>query len=476
MASRLQRLTKRLSRTTYESDMYDFGSHVAHAENPYNDEKDLLAIFENEPVAHGIIMTQNDAIFGEYSFEFVREKARKNEEAVKKIYLDWVRDPTIRFNQKIRTMGVKLLIDGLFYLEIDRDANTFYVLNKEDCTILWDEENIHIIGIKWDKISESSIYRSPKLDKDKNFIFIPIKNLIIASYFDMDTNLWQVSSLRSLVDSANILFHARNYNNDIFRSGGMPSFAYIFKGGINKDVFKKTVKEANTVKAGKNLFFKADIDIKQIGGFNKDMEYEKLIRSAYQDFMTAMRSSPLMTNLIDKAGGEDKNEFNAFSEKIHTLQSIMNDTVNEITWKLNVEPLDIKYTDEIAKVFKNRRMKVDTQLKKVLLLKANRASNPHKSVVFKLRKWVDLRLLSAIQKIWLDTGVMSPNEARAQIGLEPREGGDEFLTDKESASGIGAMGNTGGANPSSAVQSKTPTVAGAKPRVSASQKADGIDK
>jgi len=460
-------IRKRLTRTTYEPYNYDFDTYLTQATNPYNDESTFREIYEGEPIARGIVDTQVDCVFSEYDWDFMRKKPRKNEEKTKDEYMDWTSRPDVRFNQKVRSMATKLVLDNMFYLEVDPEAENFYVLNKENCELKWNKENTAILGINWWKNGAPS-YSNVNTEKAR---FIPIEKCVIGSYHDPDTNLWQSAPMRSLIESANILFHARAYNNDIFRSGGMPSFAYIFKQGITKDVFKKTVKEANHVKAGKNLFFKADVDIKQIGGFNKDMEYSDLMRSAIQDFMTALRNSPLMTNLWDKKGGEDKNEFNAFSEKIHTMQSIMNDSVNEVIWKIFVQKVHKTWTDDINKTFNDDRLEAEFKLEKVRLLKEKRADNPYKKVKFKLRKWVDLRLLSAVQKIWLDTGVISPNEARGQLGFEPREGGDKFLTDIEGAGQ--QMGNSGGANPSGTQnnQVKEPKASESEKKPSASQQA-----
>lgn len=471
MASRTQKfrhnLAKRISRTTFEPYSYDFDSYLTQATNPYNDATTLLQLYNEEPICRGIVDTQADAIFGDYDFNFLRIKPRENEKNTKDEYIDWTNEPNVRFNQKLRTMAAMLLVDGLFYLEIDPEAQNFYVLNKEDCEIRWNDTNTQIIGLNWYKTNPASPLPMDMRTNDNSTRFIPITHCVIASYHDPDTKYWQSAALRSLIDSANILFHARNYNNDIFRSGGMPSFAYIFKGGITKDVFKRTVKEANHVKAGKNLFFKADVDIKQVGGFNKDMEYEKLMKSAIQDFMTGMRISPLMMNLMEKSGGEDKNEFNAFSEKIHTHQSIMDDAVNETFWKIFVQTTQKLFTDGIQKVFKNKRLSVESKLEKVNVLKEKRASNPYKKVRFHLRKWVDLRLLSAIQKIWIDAGIINPNEGRKMIGLPPREGGDEYIDLNAS---VGAMGNTGGANLRDDAKIKEPKVSEPKKKPSVDDK------
>jgi len=174
--------------------------------------------------------------------------------------------------------------------------------------------------------------------------------------------------------------------------------------------------------------------------------------SAFQDLMTALNSSPIMSNFINRAGGEDKNEYNSTAEKIHTYQSIVNDGVNDIIWKLFVKPTHDQATTAIAKALKAE------DIEKVDLYKARRLENPYKKIKWHLRKWVDLRLLSAIQKIWIDTNIVNPNEARKMIGMEKYEGGDQYafqhaetLADKATEaqaqrSGVGATGNSGGAN------------------------------
>jgi len=214
---RLGWLRKRLSRTTFEPYSYGFDTFLTQATNPYNDNTTFREIYEGEPRIRGIIDTQANAIYGDYDFEFLRMKPQKNEIEAKETYLDIIRDSDVRFNQKIRSIAVKLLLDNLCYVEIDSTAKNFYVLNKKNCEIIWERDNITIAGINWYKYEHNS---KESLNEGINVAtFISIENLVIFSYHDPDTDLWQSAPMRSLVESANILFHSRDYNNEIFKSG-----------------------------------------------------------------------------------------------------------------------------------------------------------------------------------------------------------------------------------------------------------------
>ena len=204
----------------------------------------------------------------------------------------------------------------------------------------------------------------------------------------------------------------------------MPSAVYQLPEGTSPEEFKRFERLLSNTTAGKNLITKGIIKIDQIAGFTKDMEYDKLVDHAVQSIMTLLNVSPLMMNMggsSSPSGGESsKQEMNAFATGVHALQREISDLVTQ--------------------VIHNLYGTVDDDEPQVV-------GRPKKNLVhgirFKLRKWVDPRQLSAIHKIYLDTKVISPNEAREDLGREPREGGDEVLED-----GAGAMGNTGGESPS----------------------------
>lgn len=411
MASRWQKIQKRLTRTANNTKDRVVGLFSFKNDGIYNNETTWLELYRGEPFIRGAIDAKLNAAIGDWVLENVNEKpSEKEEKLLKQIKAD-LSHPKLRTNMKLRTIGWKYIIDSVVYIETQKTDGNYYILNSENCDPVWDDKDKFIIGFDWGKEG-----------KDK----VPLRGdeAVLGSVYDFDTNLFKLSPLQTLIDIGNLLYHARRYNLGIFENGGMPSAVYQLPEGTSPEEFKRFERLLSNTTAGKNLITKGIIKIDQIAGFTKDMEYDKLVDHAVQSIMTLLNVSPLMMNMggsSSPSGGESsKQEMNAFATGVHALQREISDLVTQ--------------------VIHNLYGTIDEDDPQVI-------GRPKKNLVsgirFKLRKWVDPRQLSAIHKIYLDTKVITPNEAREDLGREPREGGDEVLED-----GAGAMGNTGGENPS----------------------------
>lgn len=414
------RTGKRLTGTTYDSlgGIESFGSSRT---NPYTNDTTWLKIYSQEPFIRGAIDALVNAVTQEWSIESVKLKPSKADEALRIKITNELSSPRNFFRTKLATMTYKLIIDSLFVLETSATDKQFYVLNKEDCTIVWNDRYTRIKAIQWKKISEISTANVEEVTLNEG-------EFVLGSIFDPDTNLWQNSPMETLISIANLLYHAREYNLDIFKNGGVPSMLYTLPLETtpdSKDDFKRQVK---TIKSGENLIGIGDIKAQPIAGFTKDMEYNILVDHAIQSIMTLLGVSPLMMNLALKSGsgggGEGtRQEMNAFATRVHTIQKIINDGMTLAIHQIHgVEVFEDE--DEKPKVGRKRE-------------------DPVSFLRFKLRKWVDTRQQAAMHKIYIDTGVINANEARVEIGKEPREGGNEYSNSNDR----GAAGNTGELKP-----------------------------
>lgn len=406
---------KRQSTTTYPNTGIVFDTFSRASPNPFNNESTWLEMYNKEPFIKGAVDAIVKAAIGEWSLETAKEKASNiDKKAIEKINILFT-DPVMMFKTKLRTIAYKLLIDSVVFLETPEGDGTFFVLNKEDCTIGWDSRFTRIERVIWKK--KDTNIKEEILEKG---------SFVIGSMFDPDTKLWQSSPMETIVDIANLLYHARNYNLDIFRNGGVPSMLYTLPEGTVEEErlgFKRTIKK---LKSGENIVAIGEVNAEPIAGFTKDMEYNVLVDHGVQSIMTLYGVSPLMMNLAVKqgsgGGGEGSRQtMNAFATTVHTIQDILNDSITHAIHNLFAEEEDNEETSR-------GRPKMD----------------PYRMMRFKLRKWSDSRQLSAVHKIYKDIGVLNPNEIRGDLGREPRKGGDEYAETNDR----GAAGNTGGENPS----------------------------
>lgn len=417
---------KRITRTTYDNTVGFISSFGKTVTNPFDNSTTWLTIYSKEPFIRGAVDALVNAVVGEFDLESAKLKESKADEIKRVDIYNSLTDPASGIRTKLATMCYKLVIDSLFVLETNAKDKAFYVLNKEDCTVVWNDRNTVIEGVDWSQAS-AHLQSGSTIEPER----LHIGEFVIGSIFDPDTNLWQNSPMETLIDMANLLYHARQYNLDIFKHGGVPSMLYSLPPETtpeNKEIFKKEVKK---LKAGENLIGIGEVKAQAIAGFTKDMEYNVLVDHAVQSIMTLLGVSPLMMNLAVKSGsgggGEGtRQEMNAFATRVYQLQRIINDAVTLAIHNIHDPPVkdgaDPKPLEE-------------GRVKKTDIIKLLR---------FKLRKWVDIRQQAAMHKIYIDTGVLNPNEARKDIGKEPRVGGDEYSNSNDR----GASGNTGEANPS----------------------------
>ncbi len=411
---------KRVTGTTYDS-IGGVSSFGASRTNPYNNETTWLKIYSQEPFIRGAIDALVNAVVQEWSIESVKLNQSKADEALRLRITNDLSSPNNRFRTKLATMTYKLIIDSLFILETSKIDKNFYVLNKEDCTIRWSEPMAtKIEAIDWKKVSEATLDAEPVTLEEGEFV--------LGSVFDPDTNLWQNSPMETLISIANLLYHAREYNLDIFKNGGVPSMLYTLPLETTPDTKDDFERQVKKVKSGQNLIGIGDVKAQPIAGFTKDMEYNVLVDHAVQSIMTLLGVSPLMMNLALKqgsgGGGEGtRQEMNAFATRVHTLQKILNEGMT-LTVHNIYGAEDFTEADDTPKVGRKRE-------------------DPVSFLRFKLRKWVDTRQQAAMHKIYIDTGIINANEARVEIGKEPRVGGDEYSNSNDRA----AAGNTGEPKP-----------------------------
>lgn len=425
---------KRLTKPTYISqersgskltDMFNFKSE----ENPFNNESTWFDLYTNEPFIRGAIDSKTNAIAGMWSLETIKKNpTEKDKKRVDEIEM-WLSEPDLTFQTKLITIATKMQLTSLSILEIDRTEELFYILNKADCTLKWNDRKTRLDHLLWEKVEGSSNIGS--LFEDKT-VRLERHEFVLGSRFEADTNLWQNTVMETLIDIGNLLFHARRYNLKIFEQGGIPSMLFTLDTDTSDKEYNRFVRKMKNTKAGKNLTARGNVKATVIGGFNKDMEFDKMVEHAFQSILTLLNNSPVMMSYLKAKGGNDKQEANAFATSTHSYQGIIETMITSAIHKIfgKLVPGEIEVPDgkggKMMKQFVGRPK-----------------SDFIRTIRFKLRRWVNSREQAAIHKIYLDSTVMTPNEVRRHLGLEPREGGDEVLE-----MGL-QMGNDGNDKPSS---------------------------
>lgn len=322
-------------------------------------------IWKNEPDVRGSARAKvNAAVATGY-----RARTRKNQDVekddarIKNVEGD-IWNPQHEFASTLRQAAYNLIIYDNLVLECKKRTGDYFMfaLDWQYCTIkphkdLKDEQ---VLEYKLDGQVE------PTILKRGEWVHVTMESL--------GSSLHGISVLEAVRDTSNLSDAARQYNLKQFRTGGVPTFAVIQKTGTFKDYIRLRGKMKN-FRVGQNVALKGDIEIKMLGQLTKDMEYEKLRNQTRQDIMTAMQTPPVMMAQAGGSQGEtERQAMNAFASEINAIQAI----------------LELAFAQAIH----------------------NSYGDQYKDVYIEFKKWIDTRQQAAVDKLYLNNGVLTPNEVR----------------------------------------------------------------
>ena len=440
-----RRVWKRLTTPTTQP---KFGAKLTSAfgfngrTNPYNNETTWFEIYENEPDIRGAIDSIVRAVVQPWTLESTEKKDDKKpntklEKDMDKIKKD-LEDPFRTFHTKRLTVVLKLLMDSRVAAETSRVDMDFFTLNAQDWDIIWNERGTKIAHLSW--MTEEGLFSQAGTGQ-----FLDIGHFAMSSIHDPNTNLWNLSIMETLTDVANLLFQARKYNLDVFMKGGVPAYLFALDESTSDPSYEQFKTSIKNTKAGQNVISRGAVKAIPIAGFTKDMEYEKIVKFGIQSIMTALGISSNIMNLRD-AKGEAKGGADGFTATVHNLQNLEENFWTQVIHNLyGKEPVEVSIPNgEGGKS----------------LIKARPKRGSIETIRFKSRKWTNVREQAALHKIYLDATVFTPNEVRAQLGFEPREGGDEVID----AGNRQAPGNTGADDPNRPDEQKPQDETSGKPQ------------
>lgn len=219
-------------------------------------------------------------------------------------------------------------------------------------------------------------------------MILPPDNFVHINLTNLGSNITGLSPLESVVDSANLYIQGKEYAIKLFESGGVPLGAIVLEEGSDDDYEILVESLRGEKKIGEILALRGKIDFKKMGSSQDEMQYVDLAEQATNDIQMVFQVPSQMIGMGVQAKKESaKEERNAFSSKVRSLQIILSKAITMV----------------IRKIF----------------------GEYYNDIVFEFNMWVDEASRAAIHKIYLTTGVMTPNEVRRELGLPPVKWGDE---------------------------------------------------
>ena len=195
-----------------------------------------------------------------------------------------------------------------------------------------------------------------------------------------------LSSIESLVRSADLMYSAYAYNQDLFDSNGVPALAFILEEG-DEDDFEILVRATKTIKQGESFVAKGNIRVEVLGGKASEIGYEKLVLQVYQDVMTVFQVPPTIMSMPGTSTLEStREETSSFSMNIDAVQLVLNNAMDRAI-------INIWGTE-------------------------------YNIIRFVLKPWVNQKAQAAIDEVYLKWGVYTPNFILKRMGLPTSWWGD----------------------------------------------------
>jgi len=350
------------------------------------DKEDYYKIFLDIPAVRGAVDAIVNATTGSgYKIKTAKESdPEKDDPKVKEIKL-WLNHPNKGFYSILRAITTNLVVSDDSYTEVKPNDEV-----KEEDTYgwFWPLDNLHVkVQLTSDKKEISHIiYKSGTSLTGGTGQTLQPHQFQHGSMNLLGSNLYGISSIESLIKLANLYNYATGYNTALFESGGVPAVVFTMKSGTDPD-YERMIEMLNETKTGRSLGLFGDIDLEKVGVTNQDINFQGIFDHVTQMVMSVFQVPPVMMSMQGASTKEtSKSEMNAFGGKIRAIQWMVNTIVSSIIHKVWGE----EYND----------------------------------IRFVLNPWQDLATMSAIHKIYLTTGVLTPNDVRRELDLPDVDWGD----------------------------------------------------
>lgn len=347
------------------------------------DKEDYYRIFLDIPAVRGAVDAIVNAVTGNgYRIRTLEKQDVEEGDSRLDELRQWLDHPSKDFYSILRTVVTNLIVSDDSFIELKSNE----MAGEGTSGWMWPLDNRYVkIHLDKDKKAVSHIVYNTATMSAKGTKLGPEK-YVHASMNKLGSSLYGISSIESLVKLANLYNYSTAYNTALFESGGIPAIVFTMLGGLDSD-FERLIAMLEEAKTGRSLGLFGDIRIDKIGVTSQDINFQGIFEHVTQMVMTVFQVPPVMMSLQGASTKEtSKSEMNAFGGKVRSVQWMVNNIVSQMIHKIWGE----QYED----------------------------------IFFSLNPWHDPATLSAIHKIYLATGVLTPNDVRKELDLPPVKWGD----------------------------------------------------
>jgi PBSX family phage portal protein len=317
--------------------------------------------------------------------------------------------------ESLTMMLKKVVLDyegcGQGYIEVARDANdeisALYHVNA--ITVRWCNDKKRLIQRVGEKFVYFKIFGDEEILNKKTGNFVKtLGNMDDAANEIIPMNVYSwMSSCYGLPDWLPALYpmfgdmKEQEYNIDFFMNYGVPAYAILLEGvTMNAEISEEITKYFDTTLKGSNHKTltlstpkNGSIKFERLSVEQKEASFRVYKKDNRMDILAAHRVPPYRVGVVEQGqlGGNVADE----TDKIY-LESVINPRQEEFMWIINT-----------------------------LIINQG----------FDIKRWIlefdDINIAnqktdSEIYSAYIDKGVMTPNEVRVKLGLEPYDGGDTF--------------------------------------------------
>jgi hypothetical protein len=314
-----------------------------------------------------------------------KDDVDEHDEKVKEITA-WLSHPDREFQNVLRDLILNLIIHDNSFAEVrphefnndDEMENVGWIYPLDSRDVEWSSNKR---GTEVTKIVHQVEGKESKYEPT---------TLVEGQYIHLALNkagaAHGLSSLESLVASADLLHSAHDYNQDMFDSNGVPAMAFILEEG-GPDDWNILTEQTKNIKQGQCFTAKGKIKPIVLGGKQNEIGYTELVEQVYQDVMTVYQIPPV---LMSKPGAStlesSREETSSFSMNIGAIQFVANNAIDRF----------------IIMVW----------------------GEEYSEIRFELGRWVNEKAQAAIDDIYAKIGVFTPNMTLRRMGREPVWWGD----------------------------------------------------
>lgn len=271
---------------------------------PDYDLQKLLDKFESDDTLRTTTETIIDACTAQ-GWELVPPKNGEVNETVKQ----WIEDNILEWIMFMRNLVINLDIYDEVYVEV-AGTPVFKVIEP------WVMQPIEM-----DAMGHVKQWGQKVAGSEQVIPFEP-DDIVHAVLTPIGTRLHGSPRILTLKTALETKKEAELYNYGVFKRKGTPAKAFILKQGSKQD-YNRIKKKLKDAKPGENLLIRGDMDVKDLSGLQKDLQYGEVINKIEGKIMGVQHVPPIMAAQTRSANLEsNRNEINVFVLRVKAIQMV----------------------------------------------------------------------------------------------------------------------------------------------------------